>query len=171
MGFAKRIDSGLASIHDHQPKQNANGSTSKAAPAHAGGARAAAGAAVPAGGSSKKQTGPASGEQDSDSDDTEYSESLLLDADSIMKKAFVYTGALDREGMSPDLFGQKSPSFLRERIQKSILKKGSGQRRTQRFQRAVEQFVSSTHMITISCISRVLCSSWFVSREPSEKLV
>ncbi len=154
MGFAKRIDSGLASVHDHQPQHK--DPSFKAEPAVTSGARAGARAAVAAKGSSKKATGPAGDEQDSNSDDTDFSDSLLLGADSLMKKAFVYTGALDREGMSPDLFGQKTHSSLRERIQKSILKKGSGQRRTQRLQHTVEQFVSSfVHVLTISSALRV----------------
>lgn len=40
--------------------------------------------------------------------------------------AGVYTDGMDKEGMQPDLFGQRKPKSLRERIQQQMLRKGSG---------------------------------------------
>ena len=59
--------------------------------------------------------------------------------------AVVYDGALQKEGMLPDLFGQQHPAVMTERIRQSMLRKGSrkrSNREQRRFSDVVDQFVS-----------------------------
>ena len=88
-------------------------------------------------------------------DDASDSETELTLSDTLrrqeietMRRALVYSGALQKEGMKNDLFGQKNPISLRERIKKQMLKKKSGKK--VRLGDVVQQFVSS-RIIDVSC--------------------
>jgi hypothetical protein len=137
LGFAQRIDSGLTSLGGPSTAQHSSSTTS-----HLAAQRSEATLDL----------------SDSGSDTGLYSPSYAqpsgvngrtgATAQHRTPTGAVYSGAIDRAGMKPDLFGQRSPSALRERVTKQMLRKGSGRHavlsggRRQRMHDVVQQYVS-----------------------------
>jgi hypothetical protein len=137
LGFAQRIDSGLTSLGAPSTAQHSSSTTS-----HLAAQRSEATLDLSDSGSDTGLYNPSYGHPSGVNGRTGAT------AQHRTPTGAVYSGAIDRAGMKPDLFGQRSPSGLRERVTKQMLRKGSGRHavvsgnRKQRMHDVVQQYVS-----------------------------